>query len=280
MKEITLSNGAKMPALGFGTYKVSAAQCPQVVQTALEIGYRHLDTAQMYHNEAGVGAGIAAADVARDQIFLTTKLDNPYHLPDDARREFAASLQKLGTDYVDLFLMHWPVPMHYDGDFVTTYQVMEEFVADKRARAVGVSNFEGYHIDKLLAAGCSVPAVNQIELHPYFQNREVAAYCRDHGIAVEAWSPLGRTVVLDDPTILQIAERYRATAAQVVLAWHLAKDHIAIPKSVNEDRQRENFAAAQLELDEAAIAAIDGLDRGESGRIGKHPDEFDRMVTN
>ncbi|MDO5025191.1 MAG: aldo/keto reductase [Trueperella sp.] len=280
MKELTLNNGTKMPALGFGTYKISDAEGVGAVQTALEIGYRHIDTAQMYHNEAGVGSGIAAAGVARGEIFLTTKLDNPYHLPEDARREFAASLEKLGTDYVDLFLMHWPVPMYYDGDFVTTYQVMEEFVADGRARAVGVSNFEGYHIDKLLDAGCSVPAVNQVELHPYFQNREVVAYCQAHGIAVEAWSPLGRATVLTDPTILQIAERYAATAAQVVLAWQLAKGYIAIPKSVNPQRQQENFAAQQLELDAAALAAIDDLDRGEAGRIGKHPDEFDRMTTN
>ncbi|MEW6859238.1 aldo/keto reductase [Trueperella pyogenes] len=266
-----------IPQLGFGTYKISNDDAPQAVASALAVGYRHIDTAQMYGNEAGVGEGIAASGVAREDIFLTTKLNTPNHRPDDVRRTFAQSLLDLRTDYVDLFLIHWPMPMFYDGDFVTTYRVMEEFVASGQARAIGVSNFEIHHLDKLLAGTSIRPLVNQVELHPYFTNAELAAYCAERGIGVEAWSPLGRGGVLGDAVIAGIAEAAGATPAQVVLAWHLAKGHIAIPKSAHADRQRENFTATEVSLTASQIAALDALDKGEPGRTGKHPDVFDRM---
>ncbi|VEI13298.1 aldo/keto reductase [Trueperella bialowiezensis] len=274
---IELNSGHRIPQLGFGTYKVADADAQQVVLSAFDAGYRHVDTAQMYGNERGVGEALAAMSLDRGDVFVTTKLNTPNHEPADVRRTFAQSLRDLRTDYVDLFLIHWPMPMFYDGDFVTTYRVMEEFVHAGTAKSIGVSNFETYHLDKLMAGTSIPPAVNQIELHPYFQNREVANYCMERGIAVESWSPLGRGGVLADPVIGEIAQETDATPAQVILAWHLAKGYIAIPKSSHADRQRENFAAADVSLTPEQIARIDDLDRGEEGRTGRHPDVFDRM---
>lgn len=272
-----LTSGTSIPQLGFGTYKIAGDDAAFTVASALEVGYRHIDTAQMYGNEAGVGQGIAQSGVARADIFLTTKLNTPNHRPDDVRRTFTQSLADLQTDYVDLFLIHWPMPMFYGGDFITTYRVMEEFVASGQARAIGVSNFEVHHLEKLLSGVSIPPAVNQIEIHPYFRNAEVAGYCAGRGIAVEAWSPLGRGGVLGDDVVKRVATEAGATPAQAVLAWHLAKGHIAIPKSSHVERQRENFAAASVRLTEDQIAAFDALDKGEEGRTGKHPDVFDRM---
>lgn len=266
-----------IPQLGFGTYKIDNDAAPKAVASALEVGYRHIDTAQMYGNEAGVGRALAATDIPREDIFVTTKLNTPNHRPDDVRRTFAQSLVDLQTDYVDLFLIHWPMPMFYGGDFITTYRVMEEFVASGQARAIGVSNFEAHHLEKLLSGTSILPAVNQIELHPYFSNSELAAFCSEREIAVEAWSPLGRGGVLADPVIGEVAAEAGATPAQVVLAWHLAKGHIAIPKSVHVERQKENFAAQGLTLSAEQIERIDALDKGEPGRTGKHPDVFARM---
>ncbi len=181
-----------IPQLGFGTYKIDNDAAPKAVASALEVGYRHIDTAQMYGNEAGVGRALAATDIPREDIFVTTKLNTPNHRPDDVRRTFAQSLVDLQTDYVDLFLIHWPMPMFYGGDFITTYRVMEEFVASGQARAIGVSNFEAHHLEKLLSGTSILPAVNQIELHPYFSNSELAAFCSEREIAVEAWSPRRR----------------------------------------------------------------------------------------
>lgn len=266
-----------IPQLGFGTYKIDNDAAPAAVASALEVGYRHIDTAQMYRNELGVGRALAATGIPREDIFVTTKLNTPNHRPDDVRRTFAQSLADLQTDYVDLFLIHWPMPMFYGGDFITTYRVMEEFVESGQARAIGVSNFEIHHLEKLASGTSILPAVNQIELHPYFTNAELAAYCAERGIAVEAWSPLGRGGVLDDPVIGEVAAEVGATPAQAVLAWHLAKGHIAIPKSTHADRQKENFASQDVTLTEDQIARIDVLDRGEPGRTGKYPDVFDRM---
>ncbi|QOR47709.1 aldo/keto reductase [Trueperella pecoris] len=276
MRKIELTTGS-IDQLGFGTYKITNEDAPEAVTSALEVGYRHIDTAQMYGNELGVGNALAATDIPREDIFLTTKLNTPNHRPDDVRRTFAQSLVDLQTDYVDLFLIHWPMPMYYGGDFITTYRVMEEFVASGQARAIGVSNFEIHHLEKLLSGVSIKPAVNQVEIHPYFTNTELAAYCAEYGIAVEAWSPLGRGRVLNDAVIGAIANEIQATPAQVVLAWHLAKGHIAIPKSTHVERQRENFGALDVKLSEAQIAAIDSLDKGEPGRTGKHPDVFDRL---
>lgn len=264
-----------IPQIGFGTYKISDADVTSAVLSALEVGYRHIDTAQMYGNEAGVGRALEQVD--RSKIFVTTKLNNPNHEPDRVRESFAKSLEDLRTDYVDLFLIHWPLPMYYDGDFWTTFKTMNEFVEDGRAKAIGVSNFETYHIDKLVEETGLTPAVNQIEIHPYFQNREVAAYSQERGITVEAWSPLGRGTVIKDPTIGEIAKETDATPAQVILAWHLSKGHVVIPKSTHVERQKENLAASDVTLSEEQIERIDSLDRGEEGRTGKHPDVFDRM---
>ena len=249
----------------------------EIVEGALAAGYRHIDTAQMYGNEAEVGAAIAASGIDRADIFVTTKLNNPNHLADDARRSFDESLTKLGTDYVDLFLMHWPLPTLYGGDFVGTYKVMEEFATDGRARAIGVSNFQIPHLEAVLALADVVPAVNQIEIHPHFANREVADFCQSRGSVVESWSPLGRGKDLQDPVITGIAARIGATPAQVALAWHLARGYVTIPKSATPERQVENLAALGVRITSDDVAAIDALDQGEPGRYGPNPDTFAKV---
>ena len=232
---IELNSNHTIPQLGFGTYKIDNDDAEATVLSALGVGYRHIDTAQMYANEEGVGRALAAMGdtlgIDRGDVYVTTKLNTPHHEPDDVRASFARSLEDLQTDFVDLFLIHWPMPMFYDGDFVSTYQAMEQFVASGQARSIGVSNFETYHLDTLIAGAKIAPAVNQIEIHPYFQNRGVATYCQERGIAVQAWSPLGRGGVLNDPVIIEVAHEVGATPAQVVVAWHLDKGYIAIPKS-------------------------------------------------
>src|SRR3954451_7997201 len=196
----------------------------------------------MYQNEAGVGQGIRDFGIDRGNVYVTSKLNNGFHKPDDARRAFDATLSALGFDYVDLFLIHWPLPTLYDGDFVSTWQTLEEFKKDGRARSIGVSNFQVPHLERLAEETDTVPAVNQIEVHPYFQNREVAAYGREHGIATEAWAPLAQGKVLDDATLTEIASRAGKTVAQVVLRWHIQRGNVVFPKSVTPDRIRENFA--------------------------------------
>ncbi|QCX47460.1 aldo/keto reductase [Arcanobacterium haemolyticum] len=274
---ITLNSGRPIPVLGFGTYKIDPADAPSVVTQALAVGYRHIDTAQMYGNEAGVGRALVESGVPRGSLFVTTKLNNPHHEEADARRTFAQSLVNLRTSYVDLFLIHWPLEMLYGGDFTSTFRVLESFVADGRARSVGVSNFQISHLEKLAANGTGVPAINQIEIHPYFQNRAVVDYCREHGITVESWSPLGRGTDLADPVIVETASKHNATPAQIVLAWHRAEGFVAIPKASTLARQRENFDSFNVVLDAADLAAIRSLDRGESGRMGPHPDRFAKL---
>ena len=274
---ITLNDGREIPQLGFGVFQVPPEDTREATATALQTGYRHIDTAEMYGNEREVGEAITDAGLARDEIWVTSKLNNGYHRPDDARRAFEDSLTKLGLDQIDLFLIHWPLPTRYDGDYVSTWKALEGFHADGRARSIGVSNFQVPHLQRL-AAECDVaPAVNQIELHPYFLNAEVESYARGQGIAVEAWSPIAQGGVLDDETITGIAERVARTPAQVVLRWHIQRDLIVFPKSVTESRVRENFALFDFALDEADIAAISRLDRGESGRTGPNPDTFDMI---
>ena len=206
---------------------------------------------------------------------MTSKLNNSFHEPDDARRAFDGTLEALGFDHVDLFLIHWPLPTLYDGDFVSTWRTLEEFKADGRARSIGVSNFQVEHLERLAAETDTVPAVNQIELHPYFQNREVRAYDEEHGIATEAWSPIAQGEVLDDAAIGDIAERVGRTPAQVVLRWHIQRGNIVFPKSVTPERIRENFEIFDFELEDGDLERIDDLDRGEGGRNGPHPDRFD-----
>lgn len=272
---ITLNDGNAIPQPGFGVFQIKPAETAAAVRSALEVGYRHIDTAQMYGNEKDVGQGIRDAGLDRAEVFVTSKLNNGFHRPDDARRAFEDTLSALGSDYVDLFLIHWPLPTLYDGDFVSTWITLEEFAKEGRARSIGVSNFQPAHLDQLAARSQTVPAVNQIEAHPYFANDEVRAYDIEHGIATEAWSPIAQGKVLDDQVIAGIAKATGKTAAQVVLRWHIQRGDIVFPKSVSPERMRENFEIFDFELSGDDMAAISGLDRGEDGRNGPHPDTFD-----
>jgi len=271
---IVLNDGVPIPQLGFGVFQIPPAETAAAVKAALDIGYRHIDTAEMYGNEQGVGQGIAEAGLDRADVFVTSKLNNGFHKPDDARRAFDGTLSALGSDYVDLFLIHWPLPTLYDGDFVSTWHVLEEFAADGRARSIGVSNFQPAHLDRLAKESVTVPAVNQIEVHPYFGNEEVRAYGLEHGIATEAWSPIAQGKVLGDPVIERIANAAGKSPAQVVLRWHIQRGDIVIPKSVSPDRMKSNFELFDFELHGSDMLAISALDDGESGRIGPNPDEF------
>jgi 2,5-diketo-D-gluconate reductase A len=245
------------------------------VKAAVEIGYRHIDTAEMYGNEKGVGQGVRDAGLDRADVFITSKLNNGFHKPDDARRAFDNTLKALGSDYVDLFLIHWPLPTLYGGDFVSTWNVLEEFAKEGRARSIGVSNFQPAHLDRLAAESDTVPAVNQIEAHPYFTNDEVRAYGRKHGIATEAWSPIAQGRVLGDPVVERIADAIDRSPAQVVLRWHIQRGDIVFPKSVSPARMKSNFQLFDFALDNSAMDAISALDHGESGRTGPNPDMFD-----
>jgi 2,5-diketo-D-gluconate reductase A len=272
---VTLNDGTSIPQLGFGVYQIDPAETAAAVREALSIGYRHIDTAEMYGNEKEVGQGIREAGVDRGDVFVTSKLNNGFHEPDAARRAFDATLRALDSDYVDLFLIHWPLPTLYGGDFVSTWNVLEEFAADGRARSIGVSNFQPAHLDKLADGSQTTPAVNQIEVHPYLVNDTVRMYGQDHGIATEAWSPIARGRVLGDPTITKIAAATGKTPAQVVLRWHVQRGDIVFPKSVSPARMKENFELFDFNLDGEDMAAISALDKGESGRTGPNPDTFD-----
>lgn len=272
---VTLHDGARIPQLGFGVYKIGPTETAQAVRTALDIGYRHIDTAQMYGNESGVAQGITDAGLDRSEVYITSKLNNDVHEPDQARRAFDRTLSELGSDYVDLFLIHWPLPTRYGGDFVSTWNVLEEFAADRRARSVGVSNFQIDHLRRLSAESNTVPAVNQIEAHPYFANEAVRTYNTEHGIATEAWAPIARGKVRDDPVLTRIGEALGRTAAQVALRWHIQRGDIVFPKSVTPERIRENFELFDFVLGDADMRDISALDRGEPGRTGPHPDVFD-----
>lgn len=272
---ITLNDGSTIPQLGFGVYQIDPDQTADAVKTALDLGYRHIDTAEMYQNERGVGEGIRNSGLDRGEVFITSKLNNGFHKPDDARRAFDGTLEALGFDYVDLFLIHWPLPTLYDGDFVSTWKTLEEFKKDGRARSIGVSNFQVDHLERLARETETVPAVNQIEVHPYFVNEAVRAYGSEHGIATEAWSPIAQGKVLDDPEVTRIAEATGKTPAQVVLRWHIQRGDIVFPKSVTPKRIEENFALFDFELGSSDIDALSALDKGEDGRTGPNPDTFD-----
>ncbi|MGX6602357.1 aldo/keto reductase [Micromonosporaceae bacterium Da 78-11] len=270
--DIRLNDGRTIPQLGFGVFQVPPPETRAAVETALKIGYRHIDTAQMYGNESGVGEAIAASGLDRSDVFITSKLNNGDHLPDDARSSFDATLKALGTDYVDLFLIHWPLPTLYGGDFVQTWRTLEEFYREGRARSIGVSNFTTKHLGRLRAETEIRPAVNQIEIHPYLTNEQIRAYDRDHEIATEAYSPIAQGNVLTDPTIESIARQTGKSPAQVVLRWHIQRGDIIFPKSKTEKRVRENFEIFDFELDTGSMAMITDLDRGENGRTGGNPD--------
>lgn len=272
---IALNNGVAMPQLGFGLWQVPNDEATAAVATALEAGYRSIDTAALYYNEEGTGQALAASGIPRDELFITTKLWNSAAekwTHETVLREFDASLARLGLEYVDLYLIHWPRPMR--DDYLTIWRAFETLLADGRARAIGVSNFKPPHLRRLLKETAVVPAINQIELHPDFGQAETRAFDDEHGITTEAWSPLGQGKgLLDNPVIGRIAAAYGRTAAQVVLRWHLQLGNVVIPKSVTGSRIRENFDVFDFELDAADMATITGLDNGN--RLGSDPDTFD-----
>ncbi len=274
---LTMNNGLTIPQLGFGVFQIKPEETREATSTALRVGYRHIDTAEMYRNEAGVGEAVRASGLSREDIFITSKLTNGAHEPDKARAAFAETLQKLGIDYIDLFLIHWPLPTLYNGDYVSTWKTLIEFYKEGRARSIGVSNFQVAHLERLAAETDVVPAVNQIEVHPYFANNAVRAYGREHGIVTEAWSPIAQGKVLDDPVLRTIAGALGKTTAQVTLRWHIQRGDVVFPKSTHEERMRENFALFDFALDDAQMQAIDELDRGADGRNGPDPDVFDRL---
>ena len=270
--EILLNNGRSIPQFGFGVFQVKPADTAEAVSTALKTGYRHIDTAEMYGNEKEVGEALAKSGLDRGDVFVTSKLSNDAHLPDDARAAFDLSLEELGFDYLDLFLIHWPLPTRYDGDFVSTWKALEEFYRDGRARSIGVSNFQPHHLRRLHTEAEVPPAINQIEVHPYLTQDDVRGFCAEHQIAIEGWSPIGQGLELADPTINAIAERIGKTPAQVVLRWHIERGDIVFPKSVTPDRIKENFAIFDFELSGEEVEAISALNKNE--RTGPDPDTF------
>ena len=268
---IALNNGVEIPQLGFGVFQVPPEDCVEVTRTALEGGYRHIDTAEMYGNEKEVGEAIRRSGLDRSEVFVTSKLNNNKHARDDALKAFDQTMDDLGLEYLDLFLVHWPLP-DIDVDYVETWQAMEEIYRGGRCRAIGVSNFHEHHLHRLFEATETKPAVNQIEVSPYLTQDPLRAFHREHEIAVEAWSPIARGKVNDDPAIRQVAESVGRTPAQVTLRWHVQRGDIVFPKSVKRDRMEENFAIFDFELDDSSMAALTGLDRGE--RTGPNPDDF------
>jgi 2,5-diketo-D-gluconate reductase A len=267
---IELNNGTTIPQLGFGVFLVPPEDTADVVTRALDVGYRHLDTARAYQNEEGVGAAIAASGLKRDEVFVTTKLWNNRQGHDSALEAFDASLERLGLDVLDLYLIHWPAPQQ--DLYVDTWRAFEELQADGRIRSIGVSNFRIEDLQRLLDLGLTVPVVNQIELHPYLTQDELRAFHADHQIVTEAWSPIAKGTVLDDPVVAEIAEAKDASPAQVVIAWHLALGNIVIPKSVTPERIAENFAATEVKLGNDEVDAISALNRNE--RTGPDPARF------
>ncbi|MFF0447866.1 aldo/keto reductase [Streptomyces sp. NPDC004609] len=269
---ITLNNGLRMPQLGFGVWQVPDSEAAKAVSTALEAGYRSIDTAAVYDNEGGTGRAVTASGIPREELFVTTKLWNDSQGYDKALRAFDASLERLGLDYVDLYLIHWPMPSK--GLYTDTYRAFEKLLAEGRAKAIGVCNFPAEHLERLIDASSAVPAVNQIELHPQLQQRELREIHARHGVTTEAWSPLGQGKgLLEAPTVIAVARKHERTPAQVVLRWHLQLGHVVIPKSVTPSRIRENIDVFDFELDADDLAAFAALDEGK--RLGPDPATFD-----
>lgn len=266
---VRLTNGVSMPQLGLGVWQASNEDAEKAVGWALEAGYRLIDTAAMYRNETGVGRAVALSDIAREDIFVTTKLWNSEQGYDKTLRAFEYSLENLGLDYLDLYLIHWPVPAL--GHYQDTWKAFERLYEEKRIRAIGVSNFQPEHLEKLLSTANVVPAVNQIELHPYLQQHETREFCSKHDIKIESWSPIGgsKSNLLDDSALAKLAEKHGKTPAQIVIRWHVQNELIVIPKSVHQERIQENISVFDFELDDADMKALAALDRNE--RFGPNP---------
>lgn len=274
--QISLPNGILIPQLGFGTYKVVSGVY-EAIRTAIDLGYRHIDTAQMYGNEAEVGRALADCGVDRSELFVTSKLRNDAHEPDEARKAFEQSLRDLRTDYLDLFLIHWPLPMHYGGDLLMPWSALEEIYRDELSRAIGVSNYQPQHLKVILDHADIHPHVNQIEIHPYLHNDTVRAFHRTHNIATQAWSPLARGRIFDDPILTPIANAHEVSVAQVALRWAIQRGDIVFPKASTPHRQAQNLDVFGFELTKDEMQTISTCDRGEAGRTGSHPDTMDRL---
>ncbi|SDY60069.1 2,5-diketo-D-gluconate reductase A [Modestobacter sp. DSM 44400] len=268
---ITLNNGVEIPQLGFGVFQIKPEETREATLAALEVGYRHIDTAEMYGNEKEVGQAVRDSGLDRGEVFVTSKLNNGFHARDAALRAFDQSLIDLGFDHLDLFLVHWPLP-GIDVDYVETWKAMEEIYRSGRAKAIGVSNFKEHHLRRLFGETEIRPAVNQVEIHPYLAQDELRAFDAEHQIATEAWSPIAQGKVLDDPAIVRVAERVGRTPAQVTLRWHIQRGDIVFPKSVTRSRVEENFALFDFELSEGDLREITALDHNE--RTGPDPDAF------
>jgi len=271
---IALNNGVEIPQLGFGVFQIKPAETVEATVAALEVGYRHIDTAEMYGNEKEVGEAIRRSGVPREEVFVTSKLNNGFHARDAALKAFDGTLEALGFDYLDLFLVHWPLP-GIDVDYVETWRAMEEIYAGGKVRAIGVSNFKQHHLNRLFAETEIRPAANQIEIHPYLAQDGLRAFDAEHEIVTEAWSPIAQGDVLGDPTVTAIADRLGRTPSQVVLRWHVQRGDVVFPKTTHVERMRENFAIFDFDLSDEDMAAITALDRGEAGRRGPNPDAFD-----
>ena len=274
---LTLPTGSPIPVLGFGTYKVAPEDAYDAVRRALDVGYRHIDTAQMYGNEAEVGAALDASGIARDQIFLTTKVNNSNHEPERAAASITRSLEELRTDYVDLLLVHWPLPTLYGGDVTLPWPALEDAFNAGGARAIGLSNYEREHVDAVRAIATVTPHVLQVEAHPFLPNADLRAYAHGLGMVFEAWSPLARGRATTDPTLIDIGAQLGVSAAQVALRWAIDRGHVVFPKTLSSQRMATNIDAFSFTLSPDQQARIDALDQGEAGRTGSHPATMNRL---
>lgn len=276
-RTVVMGDGLTIPQIGFGTYKMPDPDAEAAVATAIEVGYRHIDTATMYGNEIGVGRGLAVSGVPREDLFVVSKLNNPDHEPTAARAALERTLTDLALDRLDLYLVHWPYPEGVTTPLVDTWNVLVEAQKEGLITSIGMSNGEPEHLREIRDSGLPMPAVNQIEIHPYLHNSDLVRFTRSLGITVESWSPIARGQLITDPVVVAMSEETGIPVGQIILAWHLAKDLVVIPKASSRARIAENFGAQDVTLSAENIAALDGLYKGEAGRTGKHPSTMKRF---